>query len=103
MLNGKDAAIEQVVVVAGKTTIDKNKQVLVAFVEFVSKSSNNDMLLELDDESRLKMKELETLARASLPKYMVSNLLHYMRDWKPANRYIYRSRPFGFPSPKCPP
>ncbi|KAI6311408.1 NRPS [Pyricularia oryzae] len=74
VLNGKDAEIEQVVVVAGKTTIDKNKQVLVAFVEFVSKSSDNDMLLKFDDESRLKMKELETLARASLPKYMVPTL-----------------------------
>ncbi|KAI6307030.1 NRPS [Pyricularia oryzae] len=74
VLNGKNAAMEQVVVVAGKTAIDKNKQVLVAFVEFASKSSNHDMLLlELDVESRLKMKELETLARASLPKYMASN------------------------------
>ncbi|KAL5894781.1 hypothetical protein ACKVWC_000003 [Pyricularia oryzae] len=74
VLNGKNAAMEQVVVVAGKTAIDKNKQVLVTFVEFASKSSNHDMLLlELDVESRLKMKELETLARASLPKYMASN------------------------------
>ncbi|KAI6365764.1 hypothetical protein MCOR25_005253 [Pyricularia grisea] len=74
VLNGKDATVEPVVVVAGKTVIDKNKQVLVAFVEFVSKGSSDDMILEHDDESRLKMKELEALARTSLPKYMVPTL-----------------------------
>ncbi|TLD30618.1 hypothetical protein PspLS_01710 [Pyricularia sp. CBS 133598] len=80
VLNGKDAAVEQVVVVAGKTVIDKNKQVLVAFVEFVAKSSSGDMLLELDDDSRPKMKELEAMARASLPKYMVPTV------WVPVSK-----------------
>ncbi|TLS31578.1 hypothetical protein PpBr36_03900 [Pyricularia pennisetigena] len=79
VLNRKNAAaVEQVVVVAGKTVIDKNKQVLVAFVEFVSNRSSHDdgdMLLELDDDSRSKMKDLQDLARASLPKYMATQSL----------------------------
>ncbi|KAM7189563.1 hypothetical protein V8F20_010102 [Naviculisporaceae sp. PSN 640] len=72
---GAGVKVESVIVLAGKTKYEKNKQRLAAFIHFADvKADAKNIIIKIDDKLLSRLQRLESAMRATLPKYMVPTL-----------------------------